>query len=99
MINVLLFLLGIHLAIQLVAALYGIFDLRYRWSTHYLPVTGKILLWLLVIISINALSDPSQQMAFNAGLAFFLCFHVSIYWVGKLMIHRIAATVSEDLPD
>jgi len=84
MIELVLFLAGVHLCIQFIAKLYGIIDLWYRIREFsagiflslaaYSAVTGG-LIWAL---------EGGYETAFMAGIVFFLIFHVAIYWLGKL---------------
>ena len=99
MMDLLFFLLGVHVATRLVAALYGIVDLGYNRSTHYPRIAGSILLWLFLGTLIYLLASPLYQTAFISGIGFFLIFHLGIYWVGKLIVRRISRAQGEDLSD
>ena len=89
MIDFLLFLLGVHLCTRLIAACYGIVDLWYCWRQYWYKTVGKILLWSAIIIVIGLLAAPAHHIAFLAGLAFFVIFHIVIYWVGQLLSRLI----------
>lgn len=99
MIGTLFFLLGIHLATRLVAALYGIVDLGYDYAKYYPGVVGRILFWMMLIALIALPISPAHQWAFIAGIGVFMIFHIGIYWVGKLIIHRISQRSDEDLTE
>jgi hypothetical protein len=85
MIDLLLFLLGIHLCIRLISSCYGIFDLWYCWRQHWYKVLAKISIRLAVIVLIGLLSTPVHHLAFLAGIGFFALFHITAYWIGQLI--------------
>lgn len=85
MIEVLAFILGIHLTMALLAAGYGIIDLWYCIGEHI----GWIIVRLVIVVTLTLLCytgfEPDVRTAFAAGQGFFLAFHVAVYWIGKLL--------------
>ncbi len=89
MIDVLLFLLGVHLCTRLIAACYGIVDLGYFWRQYWYRTLGYILLWSSIVVAVGLVATPAHHTAYIAGLAFFAIFHIVIYWVGQLLARLI----------
>jgi len=85
MIQLLLFLLGIHLAMQFIAACYGLVDLWYCIDKYLQRVIGKILAWGILILLLNFWLVGGYQTSFQAGLVFFTLFHIIIYWIGQAL--------------
>jgi len=96
MMTLLLFILGIVLATRLVAALYGIVDLAYAWSNYWLPISARIVFWIIGAIGIYLLCPAPYHLAFGAGIAFFVVFHCCIYWVGKILVRGMTESDSTD---
>ncbi len=84
--DILCFLLGIHLSMMLVASLYRIIDLWYRISEFYGRVLGRILLVLLLNAIFVFGLDGSKQNALIMGQIFFLAFHIFIFLVGRTVL-------------
>jgi hypothetical protein len=99
MISLICFLLGIFLAIQLVAALYGLVDLGYDRARYFPRIVGRILFSISLIAVISLLLSGAHRHGFFIGIGFFLAFHICIYWIGKLIIHRISQTSGENSSD
>ncbi len=85
MMQILLFLLGIHLAMQLIAACYGLVDLWYCIDRHLLRVLTRILFWGATVALLDFWLTVGYQTWFQAGILFFAVFHVVIYWFGQLL--------------
>jgi hypothetical protein len=96
MMTVLLFILGIIVATRLVAALYGIIDLAYAWSSYWLPIGRRIVFWIVSAGGIYLLCPAPYHLAFGAGVVFFVVFHCCIYWVGKILVQRMTNSDSID---
>ena len=84
--NTFFFLLGIHLAMQLIADLYRIIDLWYRIEDFLFPVVRSILLWILIISLTGWYLEGSNERAFIWGCLFFSGFHVGIFWIFQALI-------------
>ncbi len=84
--DILCFLLGVHLSMMLVAALYRIIDLWYRISEFY----SHVLRHLLLVLLLNAVFlfglDGSKQNALIAGQLFFLAFHLVVFILGRVLL-------------
>lgn len=84
---ILMFFIGFHLMIMLLAAGYRIVDLWYRigdfWKGILARIAGLILLEgiLLGSLSGNALSS------FAWGQLCYLVFHIAIFWVARMGIY------------
>jgi hypothetical protein len=87
--SVLLFLLGIHLMMTLLAAGYRVIDLWYRLGDFWLGIAARILMSLAIIGLLIVLLPAEWQSAFIDGLVFYLGFHVLAYWLGRLVIWRL----------
>ncbi len=86
MIELVLFLTGVHLCIQFIAKLYGIIDLWYRIREFAAGIFLSIAVYSVVVGGLIWLLQDSYETAFIAGIQFFLIFHVAIYWLGKLWL-------------
>lgn len=88
--NILCFLLGIHLSMTLIASCYRIIDLWYRIDEFL----GQISQRLALVVILNAIVilwlEDSRQIAFISGQLLFLVFHVFIYWVGRIMVYFLS---------
>jgi hypothetical protein len=84
--NVLFFILGIHLTMQLIASLYRILDLWYRIGDFLLPVARSIIFYTVIMALIGWHLKGSRESAFIWGCLFFLVFHVSIFWIAQAVI-------------
>ena len=88
--DILSFLLGIHLSMTLIASFYRIIDLWYRIRDFLIQILIRItLLAALNVILILWLED-SRQAAFIYGQLFFMVFHITIYWVGRIMVRFLS---------
>ena len=87
-IKIALFLLGLCLSVQIIAALYGIIDLKYTAGTAYLKVIRGILTWGVIAIVIAWLLSSTYRPAFLGGLVVFLLFHFGAYLGQKLLLIR-----------
>jgi hypothetical protein len=89
-IKIALFLLGLCLSVQIIAALYGIIDLKYTAGTAYLRVIRGILIWGILIIAIAWLLSNTYRPVFLWGLVVFLLFHFGTYLGQRLLLIRNA---------
>lgn len=84
--KIIFFILGLQLTIQLISSLYRVIDLWYRIGDFILPVSRSIVLNTLSIVFIWWYLEGSREIAFLRGCIFFLCFHISVFWIGKAMV-------------
>ena len=83
MFDIILFLLGIHLTIVLLASCYRIIDLWYCISIYSVQIVSRIALYLTIIALIYYFLESKS---FLYGQLFFAIFHVSIFWIGRLLL-------------
>ncbi len=94
---VLLFALGVHLAIRTIAALYRILDLWYTIGTAYPQVLRGILGWGGATVAIAVLLPQGHRPAFLLGLVSFLGLYLSLYLIRPALVRRREAP-SEQSP-
>lgn len=70
---------------QLIASLYRILDLWYRIGDFLLTSARSVIFYILSMIFIWWYLEGRNESAFLWGCIFFLCFHVSIFWIGQVM--------------
>jgi len=87
-IGILLFIFGMCICVQLVAALYGIIDLWYTMRTAYPMVIRRILVWSLLCVSIAWLLGNELRPAFLWGLVGYIGFYVFSFWGYQLLFLR-----------
>ncbi len=76
------------ICVQLVAALYGIIDLRYTFRTEYPKVIRRILIWSVLTIAIAWLLGNQLRPVFLWGLAGYVVFYPIAYSGLKLFAIR-----------
>lgn len=86
MVELLIFLLGIHLTMQLVARFYRVIDLWYRIREFAFRITLSIASYGLPLALLVWALQGSYLWAFIAGASSFLVFHVAIFWIGKFLL-------------
>ena len=86
--NMILFLLGMCICVQLMAAFYGIVDLWYAIRTAYPIVIRRILAWSLTTAVLAWLLGEGLRPAFLWGLAGYIVFHVFSFWGYRLLFLR-----------
>ena len=84
--DILLFLLGIHMCILLLAASYRIVDLWYRIGDFLAGILTRIFLLAALDVGLALLLPDNLQTAFIAGQISFLVFHIVIFWLGRFAI-------------
>ena len=87
-IKIIVFLFGMSICVQLVAALYGIIDLWYTFRTEYPKVIRRILIWSVLTIAIAWLLGNRLRPAFLWGLAGYVVFYPIAYSGLKLFTIR-----------
>ncbi len=75
-IKIVLFLLGMGISVQVIAALYRIIDLWYTIHTAYLKVIQGILGWAGISFLIAVLLGDQWRMAFLWGLVLYVPFYL-----------------------
>ena len=75
-IKLVLFLVGMCVSIQVIAAFYRIIDLRYTIHTAYMKVIQGILGWVGVSVMIAVLLGSQWRKAFLWGLALYVPFYL-----------------------
>ena len=88
MIDVLIFLFGMCICVQLVAAFYGIIDLWYTIRTAYPAVIRRILIWTLLCVAIAWLLGDNLRPAFLWGLVGYVGFYIFSFWGYQLLFLR-----------
>ena len=83
--DIFIFLLGVHLTMQLVASLYRILDLWYRIGDFLFPIARSVIFYTLIMALIWWYLEGSKESTFLWGCLFFLGFHVSVFWIGQVM--------------
>ncbi|MBT8352222.1 MAG: hypothetical protein KJO26_13455 [Deltaproteobacteria bacterium] len=86
--NIVLFLLGMCICVQLMAVVYGIIDLRYTMRTAYPTVIRRILFWTLFCMGIVWLLRDDLRSAFLWGLIGYVGFYIISYWGYQLLFRR-----------
>ena len=86
LIQTVMFLLGMVLCVQWVAALFGLVDCRYAAKTLYPRVIRNILVWSGIIVLVTLLAGDAHRSAFLWGVAVFPFFHVASFAGGKALI-------------
>lgn len=92
MIDVLLFLLGVHLTMILFADCYRVIDLWYAIGEHAAAVTLRLIIIVSVIAVTYYLVPASHEAAVLWGQIFFAAFHISVYWLGVFWIRMRSRT-------
>ncbi len=84
----LLFLFGMCICVQLMAALYGMIDLRYTMRAAYPSVIRRILVWTLFCMAVAWLLRDDLRPAFLWGLIGYVGFYIFSYWGYQLLFRR-----------
>lgn len=83
-----IFLLGMCLCVQLMAAFYGIIDLWYTMRTAYPMVIRRILVWTLLCVAVAWLVGDVLRSAFIWGLVGYAGFYIFSFWGYQLLFLR-----------
>ena len=81
MLETLIFLAGLQMMIELLAAGYRFIDLWYRIEEHWQRLSLKFAAWVILDMAVLNLLNPELSEIFLWGQACFLLFHISIYWI------------------
>ena len=82
--EVAMFLIGIHFMMMLLAATYRIADLWYCIADHLQGIVARILTILALNAAILWALGGDTREAFLWGQAFYLLFHISAFWLARL---------------
>lgn len=85
---VVLFGLGVHLALRTVAALYRIIDLWYAIKTAYPQVLRGVIGWGGATVAVAVLLPQAYRSAFLLGQVSFLGFHLSLHLILPAFLRR-----------
>jgi hypothetical protein len=88
LLNILIFLLGMCLCVQCIAALYGIIDLWYTIRTTYPRVIRRVLFWAIVCLAIAWLMGEDWRPVFFWGFVGYIGFYVISFWGYQLLFRR-----------
>ncbi|MBD3649375.1 MAG: hypothetical protein HUJ31_18420 [Pseudomonadales bacterium] len=86
MLEFILFLLGIHLMMAIIAGAYRIIDLWYRISDFTVSIAVRLLIPLVLTGILLTWLEGSDFRAFAAGLIGFAGFHIAIFWIVRLVL-------------
>ena len=86
--DIVIFLFGMCICVQLMAALYGIIDLWYTIRTAYPTVIRRILVWTLLCVAIAWLLGNELRPAFLWGLVGYVGFYLFSFWGYQLLFLR-----------
>jgi hypothetical protein len=84
--KIILFLLGMCLAVQILAAFYRIIDLWYTIRTAYPQVIRGIAIWGGVALLTAALIGDNLRNAFLWGLIFYIPFYLANFFLFRLIV-------------
>lgn len=84
LIKLALFLLGMLLGAQLIAAFFGIIDLWYTIRTAYPRILRNILIWCILSGTLALVLGATLRPAFFWGVLVFALCHVGLFWITKL---------------
>ena len=88
LLKILSFLFGMCICVQLLAALYGIIDLRYTLRTAYQTVMRRILVWILFCLTIAWLLGDDFRPAFLWGMIGYVGFYIFCFWGYQILFLR-----------
>jgi len=87
-IKIAVFILGMLISVQLVAAFHGFIDLWYTIKTAYTRVIRNILVWGALVFVIAWLLAGRYQPAFLWGLVAYVFFYIGTYLIHKAVFIR-----------
>ena len=88
MLDIVIFLLGMCLCVQLMAAFFGIVDLRYTLRTAYPTVIRRILTWFLICTVVAWLLGEGLRPAFLWGFIGYIGLYIFSFWGYQLLFRR-----------
>ena len=87
-VKALLFVCGLCICVQVIAALYGIIDLWYTIRTAYVGVMRRILFWGIITGGMAWLLGNELRGAFLWGYAVYGVIYVVGFWGHQLLFKR-----------
>ncbi len=87
-IKIAVFLLGMCISVQVIAALHGFIDLWYTIKTAYPRVIRNILVWVTIASAVVWLLASRYQPVFLFGLVAYIVFYFGTYLVQKVIVIR-----------
>ncbi len=80
------FLFGVHLTITLFGSLYRIIDLSFSLEHFWLEITSRVAFNLTLIFLVYFFISGELLQGFLYGQIFFTVFHVTVFWLGQLLV-------------
>lgn len=87
-ISIMVFLLGMSLAVQVVASLHGPLDYSYTIKTKFPEVIRRILIWGGLSVILAVVLGGQYRSPFLWGLMVYAVFYLFSYLLTKLMLKR-----------
>ena len=87
-IKIIIFLLGLGISVQLVAAFYRILDLWYTIHTVYLKIVRDILVWIGISAVIVIILGEQWRGAFLWGVGLYVPFYLLNFFLIRMMIRH-----------
>ena len=81
MLEALLFIVGVQVMIELLAAGYGFIDLKYRLADYWKRLTLRALSLLVCDLSMLLLLPSALASALLWGQFAYLLFHIGVFWI------------------
>ena len=86
--KIIIFLVGMGISVQLVAAFYRILDLWYTIHTVYLRIVREILIWIGISAVIVIILGKQWRGAFLWGLGLYVPFYLLNFFLIQMMIRH-----------
>jgi len=86
--KIIIFLLGMSICVQFIAALYGFIDLWGTLRITYINVLRRILIWSLCAAAVYLLLSDSLRPAFLWGMIGYFFLYILIYASYQLLFAR-----------
>lgn len=96
LVQTLLFLLGMSLCIQLIAALYGIIDLRHTVEGAYRQVIRRILFWSTLTLAVIWPLSGHLRAALLWGMATYVVFFFFTFHASRLFLMRNRRSINNE---
>jgi len=86
MLEALLFIVGVQVMIELLAAGYGFIDLKYRLADYWMRLTLRALGLFVFDLSMLLLLPSALASAFLWGQFAYLLFHIGVFWIIRAVL-------------
>jgi hypothetical protein len=86
--KIIIFLLGLSISLQVIAALYGFIDRWYIFRTAYIKVFQRIVVWSLAATAVYWLLSGSLRPAFLWGMIGYVFLYVVIFCFYHILFSR-----------